>query len=357
MEQQAKKNFLIDFSFAIVIFTLVLVIGKFTVQYLTPFVLAVIIAYLCQKPAFYISKRLKINKGFCAAFLAASIYVLAVTVASLIFYGFFIAAGKLTKEIPDFLTYISDLLYKLEEKFYNIFENLTPEITDYITLVMKDSLGDIAHKLTNYFSLIAANTAKKTPSFLFSSIVALVASCYIAKDYDGLKRFLQNICGKNIYSNIIKVKIVFSQSILKLLKGYFLLTLLTFAELLIGFWILNFKLVLILAMAVALVDLLPVLGTGTVLIPWGIIEIALGNSFKGIGVLLLYLVITVVRNFAEPKIIGGQIGINPLFTLLSMFIGLKLLGCGGVIILPIIFIVTVKYYKNEMEADKRQNNA
>ena len=104
------------------------------------------------------------------------------------------------------------------------------------------------------------------------------------------------------------------------------------------------KYALLLGLLIAIIDILPVLGTGTVLIPWGIAELLFENTALGIGLLVLYAVITVIRNFAEPKIVGRQMGINPLFTLLSMFIGIKLLGFAGVIIFPTALIVTVKYY-------------
>ena len=133
-------------------------------------------------------------------------------------------------------------------------------------------------------------------------------------------------------------------SVFKLIKGYAILMLMTFLELLAGFLILRVKYALLLSLLIAVVDILPVLGTGTVLIPWGIAGLILKNTALGIGILVLYAVITVIRNFAEPKIIGKQIGINPLFTLLSMFIGIKLLGFAGVIIFPTALIVTVKYY-------------
>ena len=76
------------------------------------------------------------------------------------------------------------------------------------------------------------------------------------------------------------------------------------------------------------------------------------DTFKGIGILLLYLITVVVRNVAEPKVIGGQMGINPLFTLLAMFAGLKLFGFWGLFMFPIALIVIIKYYKNEMEREK-----
>ena len=77
----------------------------------------------------------------------------------------------------------------------------------------------------------------------------------------------------------------------------------------------------------------------------------MGDAGTAGGIIALYAVITVIRNFAEPRIIGGQMGINPLFTLLAMFIGIKLFGVVGIFLLPVALIVTVKYYKDEMETE------
>ena len=103
------------------------------------------------------------------------------------------------------------------------------------------------------------------------------------------------------------------------------------------------------AVIIAFVDILPVIGTGTVLVPWAVILALIGNIKLAVSLAVLYIITVIVRNFLEPKIIGGQIGISSLFTLIFMFAGLKILGVLGLILFPIIFIVTVKYFKDEME--------
>ena len=352
MEQQAKKSFLIDFTFGLIVAALVFVIGKFTLQYLTPFVLAAVIAYVMQKPARFISAKIKIPKGICAAVLAAGVYILSAAVILLVLYRLISVSAELFDELPHLFSYNSDTLSGLEERFYRMSDGLSPEFTDEILSVIKETLEGLTLKLTNAFSSSAASFAKSAPSFIFSSIVALVASCYIAKDYDGLKKFLSELLGKKIYGNIAEIKLILSQSVLKLVKGYAILSFITFLELAIGFLVMKIEYAFILAAAVAVIDLLPVLGTGTVLVPWSIILLAAGDTFKGIGILLLYLITVVVRNVAEPKVIGGQMGINPLFTLLAMFAGLKLFGFWGLFMFPIALIVIIKYYKNEMEREK-----
>ena len=352
MDLNAKKNFLIDFSFTVIVCGLGFIIGRFTLEYLTPFVLAAFIAYFMQKPASVLEKKTSIPKEICALVLAAGVYILAVVLVVFFIYRIVAMSGGMIDALPGAFSYISDISAKAEEKISYFFEGLPENTANEITAVLRESISGLAANVTKYVSQAAASAVKGIPSFLFSGVVALVASCYIAKDYDRLREFLKGICGNRIYGNLVKIKLILSASVFKLLKGYLILAAITYAELIIGFLILGIKYAPLIAFIVAIVDLLPVLGTGTVLLPWGIILLISSDSFSGFGMIALYVVITLVRNFAEPKIIGSQIGINPLFTLLAMFAGLKLFGFVGLILLPITLIVTIEYYRKEINADK-----
>ena len=116
----------------------------------------------------------------------------------------------------------------------------------------------------------------------------------------------------------------------------------TFFELYLGVSLLKIPAAPILALLVAVVDILPVLGTGTVLIPWGLVLLILGNTFLGVGILVLYLVITVVRQTLEPKIIGSQVGLHPIVTLLCIYAGAQLIGVVGIFAFPVIATVIKK---------------
>lgn len=129
----------------------------------------------------------------------------------------------------------------------------------------------------------------------------------------------------------------------------------TFIELSISFLILRINHPFLIGFIISLIDILPVLGTGAVLIPWAIISILTQNISLGISLAIIYIIITVIRNFLEPKIISGNVGINPLFTLAAMFLGIKFFGITGLFILPITLIVIIKYYKEEIEYEKSLN--
>lgn len=314
-----------------------------------PFVIGAVIAWIVQKPADKLSDKLHFNHSHCAGGMAVAVFI---SLAALITMIAVLLLNTAVGFFSDFTVYIkkaAELINEYKEKFYSLFENLPEEFLTAADSFYNGSFTKIIDSAASAVSYSAAGIAKKLPAFAVSSIVAAVASCYIASDYKGLVRFFRSVCGKRIYENTLRIKNIFTESVLKLIKGYIKIMVLTFFELLAGLLILRVKYAPFIAVLVSLIDILPVLGCGTVLIPWAVIDICLHNFPQGIGLIVLYALITLVRNFAEPKIIGKEIGINPLFMLLSMFIGVKLLGFAGVFIFPVTFIVIVKYYKEEMQ--------
>ncbi|MBR7133074.1 MAG: sporulation integral membrane protein YtvI [Clostridia bacterium] len=351
MEQEAKKRFLINTAFTVTAGIIVYISGKFLFQYLFPFVVAAVIAWAVQRPAKHLSVHIRIKSGLCAAVLAGGAYVLAVAVLGFLLFRVARSAGGILRELPDFFSVIITKASALEEQLTALLEDISPEIAEQTGLILQEILEGARKSLGSFFSDTAATVAARTPNLIFSAIVTLVASCYIAKDFEGLAKFCRALCGKKRYLNVLKIKEIFTKSILRIIRGYLILSGITFLELAAAFLLLRVRYALILALLIAFVDLLPVFGTGTVLVPWGIVELILGKGFFGAALILLYLTVVLVRNFAEPKVIGRQIGINPLFTLLAMFAGLKLLGFWGLIVFPVVLIVTVKYYKAEMEKE------
>lgn len=351
MEQEAKKHFLINLLYYLTVAALIYILCRFLLKYLMPFVIGASIAWAVQKPAKLLSRKTKIKRSVCAGVTAAAVFLAAAALCAFLGYRLISAAGGFFNELSGRAEEISGYINSLCEALYSFTEKLPHKFT-FADSFYDNVMNKIFISVTSFVSNTAGQAAKRAPGFALSIVVTAVASCYIAADFPGLMRFLSSMCGKRIYDNALKVKDIFVNSIFKFIKGYGILMLMTFAELLAGLMILKIKYAPLLAALIAVIDILPVLGTGTVLAPWAVFELFLGNTGLGVGLLVLYGTITLIRNFAEPKIIGRQMGINPLFTLIFMFIGIKLSGIAGMIILPIVFIVVVKYYKAEMENEK-----
>lgn len=348
MDTQNKKRFILELVFILSVGGIVFFATRLLLWYLMPFLIAVLVSALAQKPAEKLCEKIKIKKGVAAAIITVLIFaVLAVIVCFAVYFSV-VAIKGFFGDFPQFLSDTADILSAVKNNLLSKIKDYSPEIYKFLNDAFSQSLQSLFARTADLFSNWAANAAKKLPSFLFSCIAAVVAGCYIAKDFDRLKRFFALVCGEKIYSNILKIKDILTGSVFKILRGYLILMLITFLQLIAGFWVIGIKHIFIVSTLIAFIDLLPVFGTGTVLLPWGLFELFAGSTTRGAGIFVLYAIITVVRNFAEPKIIGRQIGINPLFTLVSMFLGLKLFGTLGLILFPVAFITVVKFYKQDM---------
>ena len=313
MNNNAKKSFLINLSYSAIIGFLVYFSVKFLLQYFLPFIIAFIIAWAVQKPASFISTKIKIKKGTVAATASVLFYIVIIFILIGLIIALTTPIKKLFNEIPLLLNKTGDFLNNIKLNITSVLNNFSPDLSNQVDAVANDLLQNLRKTSTDFFANFAAKAVKQMPSFLFSSIVALVAGCYIAKDFKNLLKFVFELIGEKTYGKIVRIKNIIVNSVLNIAKGYLILSLITFVILTVSFFSLKIKYAPLLALLISFVDLLPVLGTGIVLIPWGIIEFFWYNRTSGIILFITYVLTIIVRNFSEPKIIGKQIGIYPLF--------------------------------------------
>ncbi len=136
-----------------------------------------------------------------------------------------------------------------------------------------------------------------------------------------------------------------------MLKAYGLIMFITFCELFLGLTILNLigvmdnGYVFMIAIAIAVFDILPVAGSGGILIPWAVVSVILGSYPQAIGLIIIYVIITVIRQYIEPKIVGTSLGVHPIVTLAGLYFGLKLFGFMGMFIVPLT-VMTLKAFND-----------
>jgi sporulation integral membrane protein YtvI len=200
-------------------------------------------------------------------------------------------------------------------------------------------VGDVVANLIKALSNFSINFAMKLPSFLIAFIIGCMAAFYMMCDYDKIA----SAAKKQMSPKTIKFFEVFNtqvlSSLLKMIMSYVLISVICFVELIIGFYVLGIKDAAFIALLIAILDVLPVLGSGGVLVPWGIVSLLMGDPLKGFGLMVLWGIIVIVRQIVEPKIVGSQIGLHPLLTIASLFVGLELMGGLGLIMAPLYIIV------------------
>ena len=346
-DNDKKKKFLIYVAFVTVIAALTYFVIKFCLAYLLPFIIGTAIAFLVQKPAATLSGKMNIRQGTASLCLVIGVYILLLVAVFLIInriYGF---AVSFTQKAPELLSKVTLIVTKITSSVEGFTGKMSGGSGDFVSKTLGDILQSAAVKVSGIISSFLSGFVTALPGMVLSIFAAVITGCYIAKDIDALKQNLYFALKPEYMKTLKKIWCITVNNVFGLFKGYLLLTLITFIELSVGFFILRVNGAFRAAFLTAVVDLLPVFGCGTVLIPWAIISAFKGSTLRAVGLVVIYLIITAVRNILEPKIIGKQVGLHPLITLISMFLGLKIFGLSGLVFLPLI--VTVAYKVTEQK--------
>ena len=308
-----------------------------------PFVIAYIFAE-CFRP---IVKYSETHKTFPIRFFILFVVLLAVGSIAMLFYGItrqivletgeFISKAKQTAELirsddafaADVIDRINGFVpfVDIKDRLWAIRENLDAELwTMFVSLV--DKLSGI---LVNFLGKAVAFI----PNALLFTAVLIIATYYFAVDRVDISKSVLSLFPEKTRPFLKRVKETVAETVGRYLRAYGTLFFITFVELLIAFFILDVDYSFVLALVISIVDILPVLGIGTVLVPWAVIALVMGDYGFGVGLLITYAVLTVIRQVIEPKIVGKFIGLSPISALASIYIGLKLMGIAGIFVFPI----------------------
>jgi sporulation integral membrane protein YtvI len=203
-------------------------------------------------------------------------------------------------------------------------------------------MGFVTDLFANVATSAATAVTTSLPMLLVSFIIWVVASIFLTIDYQKVITFIMRQVPERHAETVELTRSLCTNTIFRLLRAYLLLMFITFIELSISFSILGVSYALLIAALVALVDILPVLGTGTILIPWAFIALIMGDFKLFIGLGITYIIITILRNILEPRVVSQQIGLNPLVTLFFMFLGLRAIGIFGMLLFPVIVMVLIQ---------------
>jgi sporulation integral membrane protein YtvI len=207
-------------------------------------------------------------------------------------------------------------------------------------------IAEFAKKAITALSTISLNIAIKIPAILTALIIGCIAAFYMLYDYDKIAATIKKpLSPKTIqFVDLFNNKVL--TSLIKMIGSYVLISAICFGELCVGFLILGIKDALFVAIIIAILDVLPIIGSGAVLVPWGVASIVFGNPIQGVGLIVLWIIIVIVRQIIEPKIVGTQLGLHPLITIISMYVGLQLMGGLGLALGPLYVIIWKSMIEN-----------
>ena len=338
---------------------------KYAFWLVAPFIIAFAVAMILQKPLTVISKKTKIKKSILAA--VAVLLILAIIVSGVVFVGYkvFVEFKGLGQYLMEWVSDLPNVIRSAESWIISrlaiLPDSIEKSATDAINGVVdnlllmsedKTAVEQPEMDLGSFdLSFITAplggllSTAKQIPVILTATLISIIACFFITCDYDGFTGMIKKNVSEEHEKLLIRSKKLLGDILGKWFKSYATIIFITFCEVSIGLNILKLigvydgGYIIAISIAVAIVDIFPVLGTGTVMVPWGIINFFTGNIGLGIGLIIMYVLITVIRQILEPRLVALNVGIHPVLTLMGMYLGVQLFGVIGIFILPITFVL------------------
>ncbi len=341
------------------------VFAKYAFWLVAPFIIAFMIAMALQKPVRAISKKTHIKKNIIAAIAVLLILSILVSAVVLVGYRLFVEFKGLGQfvmsklnDLPSLVrtaeNWVLDKLTFLPDTLERTVTDAVSGIVDNLLLMSEDnpkgeqgemSLGNLDLSLITTPIGGILSTAKHIPVFLSATLISIIACFFVTCDYDGFTGMIKQNVSEEHEKKLVRTKRLLGDILGKWGKSYLTIIFITFCEVSIGLNILKFigvydgGYLVAISIVTALVDILPVLGTGTIMIPWAVINFLTGNIGLGIGLLVLYAVITVIRQILEPRLVAMNVGIHPVLTLMGMYLGVQLFGVIGLFLLPITFVL------------------
>ena len=329
---------------------LVYVCIEYLLPVLLPLTVAFLISWVVSSAAKRINRRFGLPRGLCAFLLVT---LMLVGVGSIVFFAcrqLILEARRMGNVLAvDGLSAIHPVLDWLESipalyRFVQSSEELAGSLTPLISKALS--------ALSSHLGALLGSVIRATPSAFIGGIVTVLFIYYASIDHDRIVRGVSAILPDVWRERVLSVRDTAFRIGMSYVRAYAVIFALTFAEIFVGLLILCPSYALLGALFIAAVDILPVFGAGAVLIPWGVLSIISGDIFKGVGLLILYLVVTVVRQIAEPHILGDSMGVHPLLTLTGMFVGYRLFGLSGMIIAPIAACLAMGALRGRMSDGK-----
>lgn len=324
--------------FRVLIALLGLVLAAFVIfkvsPYVTPFIIAFIIASIIEPIIRFLMKKAKIARKVAAPIVLTFFIVSLALIITLIVARLIQEVKSVSAILPQITNDIYNYVNKLISKSVDVFEWLPIEITGNIGNILSRLYESVSNVLNSIFKG-AYITAASIPQALIFTVITIVSTYFITSDRDNISNFFSSQLPEKWIKQIKNIITNMFSALVGYIKAQCILMIITFTELFIGFNIIGINYSLLLAFIISVIDALPILGTGGFLIPWAIYSFFAGNLRLGISLLILYIVVLIVRQSIEPKILGYQIGVHPLVTLIAMYSGLKLFGFLGFILGPI----------------------
>ena len=303
-----------------------------------PFLLSLALAKLLEPAVERLSRRLGLRRGFVSAVCCLAVTGALLAAAALASGRLLRELGAFARALPGMLAGSGGLLSRLRGMVTRYIVAAPPEVQDALNAAVSGltrRLGQVPGELMGRVMSLAPELLSHAPAIALSVVTFFISLFFISASYPRITAFLARQVPPDKRGAVREIRSGVADVLGKWLRAECLLCALTFAELCAAFLLLRIDYAVLLALVTALIDMLPVLGTGTVLIPWAAAKLILGDPLRAALLMVTYGVVTLVRSIAEPKLVGGQVGLPAAATLAAMYAGFRTVGVAGMVIFPL----------------------
>lgn len=311
---------------------------RYLLPWCLPFLLALLIAALLEPVVLHLQRRLRFQRGFSALLLTLTLLFLLGGLLSLLGTTLLSQLNALLAAAPAFFDAIpaaaENLLARLERFHAGGPDWLTAYLQGQLLQTVND-MDSLLRSLSSRAVAALAQAAAALPGGLLAVATCVLAIFFTSASYPALCAAARRFLPEKAMERLRRFRTGAMESLGKWLRAQLTLSCITFFELLAGFLLMRQRYALLLAFLITLLDALPVFGTGTILIPWALALFLQGETKTGVGLVILYGAAALSRQALEPRLVGKQVGLNPVLTLLALYAGYRLLGVAGMIVFPI----------------------
>ena len=357
MDIQKKKDFLINCAYWAVIIAAVYLSFEYLVPICVPVFIGIVIAWLVVA----VSNRIRFPNRYFRIGLSLVMYGLMGLVVGLLVVRAVNGVTDLVKWLPRFyemkLEPVAMLCYNWAVE---TIEMLNPTLLNALDKILSSALTALESLFSRVSELavnLVSGIATGVPSLILSMLTMIFTTVFLVADYERVAAFASAHVPQSVKTLLKKIRFYLTDTLFVVIRSYAAIMLLTFTELSILFAVFGIQRPVLKAAVIALLDILPILGTGGIMIPWAVTSLVLGYTKLGIELFIIYGIVTVIRNYVEPKIVGGQLGLHPIITLVSMFIGMRLFGIWGLFGFPVGISFLWKQRTEKQQAETQSESA
>ena len=311
-----------------------------------PFIIGYILCIILYPLFKILNNKYKIPKPI-SSILCIIVLIVVISFIGVGIVGQIIKEGKeFSKDLPYYIESIKITFDEINEKIQSLISVLPNGLENMILDFLENSSSITGEFLGNGLKNTSISVIKKVPNALMITIISII-SCYLMLiDKENMQKFIIRQLPERYADKFSVVKSGIGSAVFGYIRAQAIIMCLIATICFIGLLILNAPYALFIAVVIGIIDALPVFGSGFILWPWSLYNVITGNYGLSIVLIIIYVVVLLTRQFVEPKILGKQIGIHPLATLMSIYIGLQIFGVFGFIIGPIIMVI-IKALQNE----------